>query len=70
SANCTPAELPETGNPVETACGFTVSFSPDLLYANHQGRRVFFCLPICKQDFDRDPLSSCLILKATSQAET
>jgi hypothetical protein len=55
---------------VETACGCTVGFSLDLPYANHQGRRVFFCLPICKQDFDRDPLSSCLILRTRSQADT
>jgi hypothetical protein len=70
SGNYTTADLPEAGNPVETACGCTVGFSPDLPYANHQGRRVFFCLPICKQDYDRDPISSCLILRTAFEAET
>jgi YHS domain-containing protein len=51
------------GSPITTACGCQLNFSSDTTFGMYQDRWVYFCLPICKQDFDQDPLSSCLALQ-------
>jgi YHS domain-containing protein len=55
--NATP---PEIGSEVTTACGNLVRLETGTPQAIYRGRRVYFCLPICKQDFEADPASSCL----------
>ena len=52
--------LPHSGNEVTTACGSKAHFAPETPRAVYNGKWVFFCLPDCKQDFDKDPSSSCL----------
>ena len=57
------AETPDTGTPVRTACGGIVRYSPATPCVKFRGQRVFFCLPACKEDFERDPLSSCMAIR-------
>ncbi|OGO62933.1 MAG: hypothetical protein A2Z45_05690 [Chloroflexi bacterium RBG_19FT_COMBO_55_16] len=52
--------LPYSGIEVNTACGGKAHFAPDTPRAVYDGKWVFFCLPTCKQEFDKDPASSCL----------
>jgi len=52
--------LPYSGREVYTACGGKAHFAPDTPRAVYDGKWVFFCLPTCKQEFDKDPASSCL----------
>jgi hypothetical protein len=59
-----PAELSESlpypGQVVRTACGGQVEFSPDTPRSLHEGYWIYFCLPVCQNDFQQDPASSCL----------
>jgi len=52
--------LPAPGNPVQTACGGQIHFEQDTPTTIYRGRRVYFCLPACLEDFARDPATSCL----------
>ncbi|HSF82088.1 MAG TPA: hypothetical protein VLA49_12680 [Anaerolineales bacterium] len=52
--------LPAAGSPVQTACGGPILFEQGTPTAVYRGRRVYFCLPSCREDFERDPASSCL----------
>jgi hypothetical protein len=51
---------PVPGTPVQTACGNMVEYSDNIPCINFRGERVYFCLPICKADFEFDPSASCL----------
>lgn len=57
--------LPPTDSEVNTACGSKTHFSPDTPHAIYNENWVFFCLPACKQEFDKDPASSCLAEQIT-----
>ncbi|OGO41631.1 MAG: hypothetical protein A2W36_06725 [Chloroflexi bacterium RBG_16_58_14] len=52
--------LPHPGSEVNTACGGKTHISPYTPRVVYNGKWVFFCLPTCKQEFDRDPAFSCL----------
>jgi hypothetical protein len=52
--------LPEIGERITSACGGSLDFEPDTPRTVHQRRWVFFCLPSCQEDFERDPFASCL----------
>lgn len=52
--------LPSLGKPVYTACNGQVKLAPDTPRALYRGEWVFFCLHMCKEDFDRNPATSCL----------
>jgi YHS domain-containing protein len=52
--------FPETGALVTTACRGCVRFEEDTPHAVYHGQRIYFCLPICLQDFEQDPNNSCL----------
>jgi hypothetical protein len=52
--------LPNPGSEVTTACGGQIRFEPETPYSLYRDKRVFFCLPACKKDFDQDAKSSCL----------
>ena len=52
--------LPDTGSPVLTACGGQIQYERDTPTAVFRGQRVYFCLPACQEDFERDPATSCL----------
>jgi YHS domain-containing protein len=45
---------------VRTACGGLVKYSASTPCVKFRGQRVFFCLPVCKADFENDPMSSCM----------
>jgi YHS domain-containing protein len=57
--NCEDEKI-KFGTPVRTACGGVIHYSADTPCILFKGEAVYFCLPVCKEDFDRDPLSSCL----------
>lgn len=50
---------PQPGSPVTTACNECLEYHSELPHAVYQGEVVYFCLPACKEDFERDPQSSC-----------
>jgi hypothetical protein len=51
---------PEQGAFVITACGGRINYSADTPCDLFRGETVYFCLPICKTDYQNDPLTSCL----------
>ena len=55
--------LPMRGEIVLTACGGRINYTVDTPWTLFQGRPVYFCLPICKTDYDNDPHASCLALR-------
>ena len=57
--------LPPAGSEVTTACGGKTRLSSDTPHAIYNEKWVFFCLPACKQEFDKDPASSCLAEQIT-----
>jgi hypothetical protein len=52
--------LPAYGMSVKTACGGTTTFGPKTPWAVYRGKLIFFCLPDCRADFERNPETSCL----------
>lgn len=52
--------LPKIGSSIYSACGGPMTFNNDTSRALYQDRWVFFCLPSCKDDFNKDPATSCL----------
>jgi hypothetical protein len=51
---------PEKGAIVITACGGRMNHSTDTPCDLFRGETVYFCLPICKTDYQNDPFTSCL----------
>jgi len=56
---------PAMGDAVQTACGGIVQYTPTTPCVLVGGKNVYFCLPICKADFERDPHHCCLTLNAS-----
>jgi hypothetical protein len=56
------ADSVQPGDRIITACGGMTRFTPDVQSALYNGKTVYFCMPACKKDFERDPRSSCLSL--------
>jgi hypothetical protein len=54
---------PISGSIVITACGGRLNYSVDTPSAFFRGEAVFFCLPICKTDYENDPYTSCLAFR-------
>ncbi len=52
--------LPVIGREVTTACGSQEKFASDTPRAIYEGKWIFFCTPICQQEFIQDPGNSCL----------
>jgi YHS domain-containing protein len=53
----------EVGSLVHTACGGVVHYSPAIPCSSLNGQSVYFCLPDCKSDFEKDPFRSCLAIR-------
>ena len=53
-------DQPPKGVHLRTACGGIVEASDDTPCVKLPDGRVYFCLPICKTDFENDPQHSCL----------
>lgn len=51
--------LPVIGSHVRTACGSEEKFASDTPRAFYEGKWMFFCTPLCRQEFIQDPSSSC-----------
>ena len=51
---------PASGSSVPAICGGTLTYSAATPCAMYRGEQVFFCLAVCKTDFDRDPKNSCM----------
>lgn len=51
---------PSLGTEVMTACGGFVHLNEGTPRAIYAGQTIYFCLPICKKDFEQDPATSCL----------
>jgi YHS domain-containing protein len=52
--------LPVIGREVTTACDSQEKFTSDTPRAIYKGKWIFFCTPICQQEFIQDPRNSCL----------
>lgn len=63
--NCV-GEKVKFGTPVRTACGGVVQYARDTPCVLYKGEVVYFCLPICLEDYERDPISSCLAARILS----
>jgi YHS domain-containing protein len=61
--------LPVIGSEVQTACGDAENFAANTPRALYKGRWVFFCTPLCQQDFIEDPGSSCYKDQIENEAE-
>lgn len=62
--------VPMIGSPVLTACGGQIQFEQGTPTAVYRGQRVYFCLPACREDFERDPSISCLADSPLMQGDT
>jgi YHS domain-containing protein len=65
----TPVPLPVIGSAVTTACGGEEEFSSDTPRVLFEGKWIFFCTPLCQQDFIQDPSSSCYADQIENRAE-
>jgi xanthine dehydrogenase accessory factor len=45
----------DTETSIDPVCGMTVTHSPDALYADVDGTRVWFCCPGCRRSYLKDP---------------
>ena len=46
---------PTSGGKAQVTCPILAGKIDKSLYADHEGRRVYFCCASCKDDFDKDP---------------
>lgn len=58
---------PLHGSEVTTACGGIVRLETNTPSALYKDEVVYFCLPICKADYEDNPQSSCLAAKIFSE---
>lgn len=65
SMNCA-GEKGKFGTPVRTACGGVIQYAEDTACTLYKGEVVYFCLAACQEDYERDPLSSCLAARILS----
>ena len=59
-ADSKPAGAPEEPTEVDTACGSRVLLTPDLPSVIYRDEVVYFCSQDCKENYEQDPLNSCL----------
>ena len=52
--------MPVLGSVVSTACGGTVQYCAGTPCVLLNGENIFFCMAVCKTDFESDPLHSCV----------
>ncbi len=67
SKNAVP--LPVIGSEVTTACGSAEKFACDTPRASYEGKWIFFCTPICQQEFIQDPRNSCMAGQVNNEIE-
>ena len=59
----------QPGQQIITACGNRTIYLPGTESASYNNLLVYFCLPACKRDFERDPHSSCLAMSISQYEE-
>jgi YHS domain-containing protein len=64
-----PIPLPVIGSDLKTACGETEKFSANTPRALYEGKWIFFCLPVCQQEFIEDPRNSCMADRFNDETE-
>ena len=64
-----PAPLPVIGSELKTACGEAEKFAANTPRALYEGKWIFFCLPVCENEFLEDPNSSCYANQIGNEAE-
>lgn len=57
--DCLPP-VPAVGQHVPTACGGTIAYTGGAPCVMLGGQRIYFCLAVCKADYDCDPRDSCV----------
>lgn len=45
---------------VETACGSRVLLTPKTPWTVYHDEIIYFCMPDCLENYEKDPLNSCL----------
>jgi hypothetical protein len=61
--------LPIIGSEIKTACGDADNFAVNTPRALHKDKWIFFCTPLCQQEFIQDPSSSCYASQIESEVE-
>lgn len=61
--------LPIIGSEIKTACGDTDNFAANTPRALYKDKWIFFCTPLCQQEFLEDPGSSCYSNQIENEAE-
>lgn len=52
---------------VAAACGGLIALEEGTPRSHYQGRPVYFCLAVCKEEFDRNPALSCYSCQLSSE---
>ena len=60
--------LPIIGSDIKTACGDADKFAANTPRALYKGKWIFFCTPVCQQEFIEDPGSSCYASQIENEA--
>lgn len=58
---------PPPGTEVFTACGGIVRYMSDTPSVVYKDEVIYFCLPICKVDYEDNPKTSCLAARFISE---
>jgi hypothetical protein len=57
-----PALTRHSSRPIEvdTACGSRVLLTPNTPWTLYRDEKIYFCMPDCLENYENDPLNSCL----------
>jgi YHS domain-containing protein len=61
--------LPVIDSEVPTACGSVEKFTSATPRVLYEGMWVFFCTPLCQQEFIQDPRNSCMADNFNNETE-
>ena len=64
--NAHPSHHLDDDGRAETACGAMVHITPDTPYVLYRDQVVYFCGCDCKEQYEQDPLTSCMAARLLS----